>query len=187
MPIRPVRDDEERRGQQAWDEAKKRKDTFSDEDKIDIKQKFKGVKYYGSKGHMVVEQVMHSPVLTLSPKDTWQAAWDVVTKKNVSHIPILLQENKLVGIVSEKDLLLLKLNSKKSLSSEDNPPIESFMRSNVISAHPSTSIRRAASVMFNEQVNAMPVIDEAQNLVGIVTQHDILRALVNHAPLKMWV
>ena len=41
--------------------------------------------------------------------------------------------------------------------------------------------------MFKERIGAMPIVDDQGTLVGILTRSDILRVLVNKAPLQLWV
>lgn len=184
IPISIIGEDEdkedsnERRSSEAWAKVKKKR-----EEKVERKKR----KFSHQKSEsLLVEDVMQFPVRSLNIGDSWKSAWDLVTKQNVSHIPILSAEKKLVGILSEKDLLRVRLKSMNMLSTDDNPPISSFMKSNVISALPSISIRNVASVMFQEHIGAMPVIDDHSMLMGIVTMKDILKKLVKHTPIKMW-
>ncbi len=183
--VRPIQRDEKKDSERrAWEMAEQ--DRKKESQDSAVYQKLKKSVSHQKRESIVVEQVMVSPVYTLQPSHRLTDARELVTNKNVSHIPILSEEKELVGIISEKDLLQAQLQSKNKDSTEVNPPIDSFMKSNVISALPSTSIRRVASVMFDEHISAMPVINEEGSLVGIVTRRDILKALVRHAPLKLW-
>ncbi len=187
VPIEPIEGDGEResshkeRSSKAWEKA------LEDRKKVNQNSRAmsKNVRHQ-KMDRLIVEDVMQFPVRSLKGSDFWQSAWDLVTKNDISHIPILSDEKKLVGIISEKDLLRVKLNSKNMLSIEFNPPISSFMKSNVISALPSTSIRRVASVMFQEHIGAMPIVNDYSLIIGIVTMKDILKNLVMHSPIKMW-
>jgi acetoin utilization protein AcuB len=57
----------------------------------------------------------------------------------------------------------------------------------VLTAHPDTSIRDIARVFFEERIGAVPIVDRGETLVGIVTRSDILRTILNSAPLELWV
>ena len=50
---------------------------------------------------------------------------------------------------------------------------------------PETEIRLIADVLIKERIGAMPIVDEKEKLVGIVTRSDILRTVVK-APLELW-
>ncbi len=56
----------------------------------------------------------------------------------------------------------------------------------VITASRFTDIRRIAKVMFDEHIGSMPVLDDNRKLEGIISRSDILHALVNYPPLKLW-
>ena len=58
---------------------------------------------------------------------------------------------------------------------------------NVITATPDTRIREIARLLIERRIGAMPIMDKYDNLVGIITRSDVLRAVVNHAPLELWV
>jgi len=65
--------------------------------------------------------------------------------------------------------------------------VADIMSSPVFSAHPDTPIRDIAEVMLVERIGAIAICDDEGSLVGILTRSDILRALVNRAPLDLWV
>ncbi len=187
VPIEAIDGNEERdhshkeRSSKAWERAHEKRKESQDKSKK-LSEKISHQKTEG----LLAEDVMQFPVRSLRMDDSWQSAWDLVTKHDVSHVPILSDEKKLVGIISEKDLLRVKLKSRNMLSTELSPPISSFMKSNVISALPSISIRRVASVMFQEKIGAMPIVDDHSMIIGIVTMKDILKGLVKYSPIKMW-
>jgi acetoin utilization protein AcuB len=61
------------------------------------------------------------------------------------------------------------------------------MTSQVLTAHPDTSIRDIARVFFEERIGAVPIVDRGETLVGIVTRSNILRTILNSAPLELSV
>ena len=126
---------------------------------------------------ILAEQIMTSPVVTIG-RDRTQA--DVVAlfgQKKIRHVPVTT-EGRLVGIVSDRDIL-------KHANPET--PIEDMMTSNIITARPYTEIRMIAQLLFQERISAMPIVDDHEQLVGMVTTRDILRTIVNQAPLELWV
>jgi len=141
---------------------------------------------------ILVEQIMTTPVQHLSPKATLYQAWQIFREKLFRHIPVLDENQRLVGMISDRDILkvlaglgedgdqTISLNLKKSTVAES-------MRQEVLSAHPDTTIREVARTMFEERIGAMPVVDGDQNLVGIVTRSDILKTVMTRAPLKLWI
>jgi len=138
---------------------------------------------------LIASQIMKSPVITLAADNTFRQAWELVEKKHVRHVPIVNSANRPVGIISQRDLLreaALFRQSEKN-KSRDNLRIGSFMQEKLLSALPTTEIREIARVMVSEHVGAMPIVNEKEELVGIITRSDILTTLTNAVPLELWI
>ena len=60
------------------------------------------------------------------------------------------------------------------------------MSQEVITADPVSDIRRIAQVMQEYHLDGVPIVDEQDALIGIVSRNDILRAVINDPPLTMW-
>ena len=126
-------------------------------------------------------QLMSSPVVTLNEDDNIQTAWELIRRRRFRHIPIVKGSNRLlVGILSDRDLI-------RRGPEEMNEAIAGVMATPVLSASPDSSIREVARVMFEERVGAVPIVDSSREIKGILTRSDILRALVNGAPLHLWI
>ena len=72
----------------------------------------------------------------------------------------------------------------------NTPPgagIQGLITERVLVASPDTEIREVAKILFEHRIGAMPVISSSERLVGIITRSDILRTLVNRAPLELWI
>lgn len=132
------------------------------------------------------EQIMSSPVVTLSPQRTLAEAWVFFRNHRFRHVPITDESNRLVGLISDRDMLRISLETQGEHSAQENILVADFMRDRVLAATPDTLIRDVARVFFLQRIGAMPVIhDDA--LVGMITRSDILRTIVNEAPLELWV
>ena len=130
--------------------------------------------------------IMKSPVLTLDPGLKITEAWNLFQKKGVSHMPVLSNEKKIIGIVSDRDILrsLADNNDKTDISTEKI--VSGIMTKKVITAGRLTDIRRIAKAMFEQHIGTMPIVDDAEQLLGIITRSDILYALINYPPLSLW-
>ncbi|WP_298220793.1 CBS domain-containing protein [Halothiobacillus sp.] len=56
-----------------------------------------------------------------------------------------------------------------------------------MTATTNTNIRELARVLLAQDIRGLPIVNEAGEVVGVVTRGDILRALVNYAPLELWL
>ncbi len=136
----------------------------------------------------VASQLMTRDVRSISPDDSVGAAWDLVVQHGFRHLPVVDAAGALVGMVSDRDLLRVG-GTPDAAPARDvrSLPVRDIMRSPVFSAHPDTPLREIAKVLFAERVGAMPICDDDWALIGILTRSDILRTLVNEAPLDLWV
>jgi acetoin utilization protein AcuB len=133
-------------------------------------------------------ELMSSPVVALGPDATVGEAWAVVRDRRFRHIPIVNEYQRLIGIISDRDLLRIAGTPDAAPQPGfHSTPVRQFMKDEVFSAHPDTSVRAVARVMFDERIGSMPVVDEEGTLLGLITRSDVLRVLVNEAPLELWI
>lgn len=125
-------------------------------------------------------QIMTSPVVTLHPDAPISEAWKLVRKHKFRHIPIVGKDGKIVGIISDRDLL------KAGISDEDEK-VRDVMSGNVLTAKPECNIREASRVMVEEKVSGLPIVDADHKVIGIITSTDVLKCVVNNAPLDLWI
>ena len=133
-----------------------------------------------NKRSTVRDIMMGSPV-TLSPDDTLNLANDVISIGRIRHIP-LLDRGRLVGIISQRDLLSatadrvfgLKQKSRSELLKKEF--VKNVMKNRVVTVAPETPIKEAAHFMLEKKIGCLPVMSDG-NLVGVVTTTNILRYL----------
>lgn len=143
-----------------------------------------------SQSRLVVfaRDLMTSPVYTLSSDSTLNDAWTVMTQKNLRHIPVTSLDGTLVGMVSERDLLVHapELIVGLPLSQNEHLKLAEIMTTRVISATVTTDIRDIARIMLDERIHAVPILNGSRHPIGIVSSRDLLRGVANHGPLELW-
>lgn len=132
-------------------------------------------------------QVMTPDVLTLNPTDTVGAAWLQLAERKVRQSPVLGPTKEVVGLVSDRDLLMVANVEGNLLTGLLNRPISELMTTPVACSAPVTDIRRISRVMLATGLSAVPIVDDGGQLLGIVSRGDILRAIVNDPPLSLWI
>lgn len=131
-------------------------------------------------------QIMSHPVVTLSERTNWLEAYEQFQKSPHKLLPVININRKLVGVLSRHDLYHTMLTQPEQLrDSATINQIES-VKQPVISANPVTDIRRIANILIERELAAMPVIEESDELVGIVSRTDILRCVAQEPPLSLW-
>lgn len=128
---------------------------------------------------MLVEEIMTTELITLSPKSTISEAIQIMKDKKIRHIPIVDENKKLVGLISSKTLKnevsLYAINETKSPFSKKK--IEDIMIKDVITAHPLDSVEEIALTFYEMKISCLPILSVGQ-LVGLVTAPDLLYTYV---------
>ena len=133
-------------------------------------------------------QIMTSPVVTVASNSHIEECLALFHQHRFRHLPVIDGADKIIGMISDRDFLLLESNSS-SLKMDDFilQPTERVMNQRVLTATKDTEISAVASVMVENRIGAIPIVNSDHNVVGIVTRSDILRQLINHAPLDRWM
>lgn len=137
---------------------------------------------------VLARDLMTAPVLSLPSDSTLTEAWTVMTRRGFRHIPVTSMHGTLVGMVSDRDLLhhVPELITLANTGLAAQRRLAEIMTPRVISATPTTDIREITRVMLDERIHAVPILDGNRRLVGILSTHDLLRGIANHAPIELW-
>jgi len=137
---------------------------------------------------VLARDLMKAPVLSLPSDVTLLDACMLMSHNGFHHIPITSLHGTLVGMVSHRDLLrhVPELVIAGDSSQASSRRLAEIMTSRVISSTPMTEIREVARVMLDEQIHAVPILDNARRLVGILSTQDLLQGIANHVPLELW-
>lgn len=128
---------------------------------------------------MLVEEIMTRDVVTLKKSDTIAQAHEILTKKTFHHIPIVDEEHRVIGIVSDRDIR----DARPSIFQNEldlpemNNSLETIMKKNVLTIHPLEFVEDVSSIFYEKAVSCLPVI-KGGKLVGIVTDKDMLNTLI---------
>ena len=133
---------------------------------------------------MLVKEYMTSPAATISAKTGIQAGLKMMKEGKFRRLPVVDDHGKLVGIVSERDLLHASPSQATSLSIWElnyllsKVQIAEIMTKNVMVARPEASLESAASVMLDNKIGGLPVVDADNKVIGIITESDIFKAFL---------
>ena len=133
---------------------------------------------------MFVRERMSSPAVTITPETTFQDALKLMRDRKFRRLPVVDEAGRLVGIVSERDLLHASPSPATSLSVFEinyllwKLKIADMMTHNVISIAPDAPIENAAGLMVSNKVGGLPVVDRDNKVIGLITETDIFRAFV---------
>lgn len=125
----------------------------------------------------VAKDFMSGEVITLKESDDTLKAKELFVRHRFRHLPITNEDKQLTGIVSDRDLIC----------KDPGTPLKEVMTQKVYAATPDTLLFEIAHLMLNKRISALPILDGQQKLIGILTTTDILKGLVQRAPLELWV
>jgi CBS domain-containing protein len=129
-----------------------------------------------------LSEIMNRDLVTVDKQASLRRARRILDQHRIRHL-LVVEGKRLVGIVTDRDLRQAAPSSKSPLTiSErqefmDELKVLEVMSRKLITASSTTTIREAAKVMVSEKIGCLPVVDGNQ-LVGIVTQADLLEMLV---------
>jgi acetoin utilization protein AcuB len=133
---------------------------------------------------MLVGEVMTSNPVTIRADDGVDEGLHVMRERRVRRLPVMDASGRMVGIVSDKDLLHAAPSPATSLSVHElhyllaKLKIRQVMSSPVVTITPETPLEEAARIMADNKIGGLPVVDAGGNLVGIVTETDIFKVLL---------
>jgi len=143
---------------------------------------------------MLVKEVMTRAVKTITPETRLQEVASIMCLNRFSGLPVVEEGDKLVGILAERDVLRYLFPSIKDIMTDGMGSIDfesmeaeyskvlplkasDLMNSGVISVNPNMPILKAVSVMAKNNFRRIPVTEENNRLVGMISLGDIHRAI----------
>jgi len=129
-----------------------------------------------------VFDVMSNDPLTVSPSDTVSKAEELMYENHYRQLPVV--ENKqLIGIVSDRDIRSF-LAQPSFVEPEKRAralrtKVNEIMTAKPLTVSPEDDLREAVELLIEEKIGGIPVVDETEGLVGIVTYVDVLRFFLN--------
>jgi acetoin utilization protein AcuB len=128
---------------------------------------------------MIIEQIMKTNVATLTPTNTIADAIEMIKQHKIRHIPIINENRKVVGIVTDRDIR----DASPSIFHADEhledlqKPVNTIMKTNVVTGHPLDFVEEVAALFYEHRISCLPIVKD-EKLVGIVTETDLLYTLV---------
>jgi CBS domain-containing protein len=131
----------------------------------------------------MVKDIMTKDVSTLGRNDTLDSADDVMALARIRHL-VVLDEGRVVGVVSQRDLfrsalaVALGYGEKAQKALLRTIRVKEVMSEPAITVSPEASAKEATRLMLEHKIGCLPVV-EGRTLMGIVTETDLLRYVVS--------
>lgn len=129
-----------------------------------------------------VVDVMTKDPLTVSPVETIGKADELMAENSIRQIPVV-EDGELIGIVTDRDIRSFfsgaLLENPDTREKALRTPVREIMTTEPRFVAPDDDLQDAVEILVEEKFGAIPVVDEAEGLVGIVSYVDVLRCFLN--------
>lgn len=141
---------------------------------------------------MLVRDAMTTNVISVTKFESVTHVANILTEKNISGLPVVDKEQKVIGIITQADILSMVGVGRehtfkdllKYMLGEPLPErrvgdlVGDVMTSPALTIKPEANIAEAVRIMDEKRIRRLTVVDDANNLIGILTRADILKAVI---------
>ena len=141
---------------------------------------------------MLVKDVMTKDVISVMKYESIVRVATILSERNISGIPVVDREKKVIGIITQADILsVVGIRREQTLKDllkhmlgEPLPQrrigdlVGDIMTSSVLTIGPDANIAEVARIMDEKKIRRLPVVNEKNELLGIISRADILRAVI---------
>lgn len=129
-----------------------------------------------------VVEVMTPDPLTVGRSETIGQAEEIMTDNRFRQLPVI-QDGELIGIITDRDVRSFLsgslLTNPEAREKALNTKVREIMTTEPLTLSPDDDLQEAVELFIEEKIGGMPVVDETEGLVGIVTYVDLLRCFLN--------
>lgn len=146
------------------------------------------------------KDIMTTDVIVAKKDDSLANVAKLLIKEKIGGLPVVDSENKVVGIISETDIMkkethveaphiinfmqgLIFLDDYKKLEEDMKKiaayKVEDLMSKEIVKVHENDKFDDIANLMIKKSINRVPVVDDNNNLRGIICRYDIIKAMYN--------
>ncbi|NQZ32130.1 MAG: CBS domain-containing protein [Oceanospirillaceae bacterium] len=130
------------------------------------------------KAGLLAQQIMSHPVHSIVEGTIVHSAWERMQELKISHLMIVDPQGKPVGILSARNIIALGKDSTLSITN--------YYSQKLIAGSPYTEVTQIAACFLDFEINAIPIFDHNEKLVGIVCRSDLLRLIISGAHIERW-
>ena len=136
---------------------------------------------------MEVGDLMTTEVVTLTEDETLAHAQRCMARGRIRHLPVV-RDGRLTGLITHRDLLAASFSIFAEVESNEQRrifatvPVVELMHRDVVTVTPNLGVSQAARILLDNKYGCLPVVDDENRLLGIVTEADFLRLTVHLLP-----
>ena len=129
-----------------------------------------------------VAEIMHGEVVTITAHEKLDLTQDIMNLGRVRHLPVVDDEQHVIGIISHRDLLAAAMTEVLDFDSQSRRTflrsidVEEVMAKDVATVSPDTELGEVARIFLEHKIGCVPVVNARDELVGLVTESDLIAA-----------
>jgi len=135
---------------------------------------------------MFVARRMQKNPVTMSPAMSLFEAQELMNEKKIHQIPVVSEDGVLAGIISDYDIraaflpvgLIPGFTAEEAEKFLKNTPVAKVMKQKVHAATLTDTLEDAVGMLYSFKINALPVVDDDNRVVGIISRTNILEAFI---------
>jgi len=138
---------------------------------------------------MLIKDWMATTILTVDANTSVMRAGRTMKDNNIRRLPVVSQ-GKLAGIITDRDLKEASPSSKTEMDLHEmyyllsEMKVKDVMTKNPICLKLDDTLEKAAVVMLNEKISGLLIVDDSENLVGLLSESDVLRGFIHATGIK---
>ncbi len=122
--------------------------------------------------YLRVEQYMTTDLITVNEDELIDLVASVMDWQHLRHVPVEDNEHRLVGLVTRRTMMRMLAGGK--FRGDEPVPVSEIMQEDVITVTPETRSLEAIRLMREEEISCLPVVQDGERLVGIITERDFM-------------
>ena len=140
---------------------------------------------------MPVQNWMTTDVVSVGPDTSLLKVGKLMKDHHIRRIPVVDENGQVVGIISDRDVRDASPSKATTLDMYEMHYLlaelkaKNIMTAKPITVKPTDTVEQAALIMLDNKVGGLPVVDESGKLVGIISDHDVFKALVDITGARM--
>ena len=134
--------------------------------------------------NLLVRDWMKSDVITADKNMGMLRAHKLMREEGIRRLPVIDRRGKLVGIVTRSDVREAQPSDASTLNMWEinyllaELKLKDIMTKDVVVVHAEDTIKTAAQLLFDHKIGALPVVDDRDRIIGILTESDVFRTLI---------
>lgn len=134
-----------------------------------------------------LKDIMVKKACTINIDEPFSRVWDILRSLSIRHLPVVDDNGILKGIVTQRDLYRI-VSPHKTMEGElvydkmdlDRHILKYVMTKDVVTLSPEHTLRHAIDLMINSKYGCIPIVDDNNCLLGIITRVDALKAAAEY-------